>query len=246
MPFTGGTYSRTKTFANGGNLLPGDLNSVEDDLGVQINTVMDKSGISDATIVRRGKSIIATSESRTNVAYGLLTTPDRVSSIVMPTDGIICVAYVAQWQESVANAGRAAIFLGANQIKVPFTEGPSTGTIGLSLQAARTGEAAGAINCALCSGPAGLASFKTNSATNDPVTTGQVLGIAARPGSTDIHMEIETTGASFLDVTSGAPFGGPAYIYADAGTYDISIQYKSTSGSVTVKNRKLWVWTVGF
>ena len=35
-------------------------------------------------------------------------------------------------------------------------------------------------------------------------------------------------------------------VFAAAGTYDISVQFKASSGSVTVKNRKLWVWTMGF
>jgi hypothetical protein len=64
-----------------------------------------------------GKSIIATSEARTNTAYGLLTTPDRVTGVVLPTSGLIAVAYQATWQESVATAGRAAVFLASTQLK---------------------------------------------------------------------------------------------------------------------------------
>lgn len=33
MPFSGGTYTRTKTFATSGTLTPADLNSIQDDLG---------------------------------------------------------------------------------------------------------------------------------------------------------------------------------------------------------------------
>lgn len=33
MPFGGGSYSRTKSFADGGTLLPSDINNIEDDLG---------------------------------------------------------------------------------------------------------------------------------------------------------------------------------------------------------------------
>lgn len=53
------------------------------------------------------------------------------------------------------------------------------------------------------------------------------------------------------DVTTGqllvtGSAGGFAVIFADAGTYTVSVQYKATSGSVTAKNRNLWVTTMGF
>jgi hypothetical protein len=41
----------------------------------------------DTKLGSAGKSIIATEETRTNVAYGTLTTPDVVTGIVLPTDG---------------------------------------------------------------------------------------------------------------------------------------------------------------
>lgn len=41
--------------------------------------------------------------------------------------------------------------------------------------------------------------------------------------------------------------GGPIYIFAAAGTYDVSVQFKNTAaGTLTVKNRHLWVWSHGF
>src|SRR5437762_440888 len=58
-------------------------------------------------IVAVGHSIIATTESRTNTGYGLMTTPDKVSALVVPnTSALIFVALHATWQESVAGAGR--------------------------------------------------------------------------------------------------------------------------------------------
>lgn len=33
MPFSAGSYTKTKTFANSGSLLPADLNTIQDDLG---------------------------------------------------------------------------------------------------------------------------------------------------------------------------------------------------------------------
>lgn len=47
------------------------------------------------------------------------------------------------------------------------------------------------------------------------------------------------------DVTTGQLIGnGALEVFAAAGTYVISAQYKATSGKITVKNRKLWVRVV--
>src|SRR3954452_24168522 len=80
-----------------GNVDTGNLSASAGVTGTQLDapTVLDKLGLSSASTTRRGKSIIATTESRTNTAYGTLTTPDRVSSIVLPTDGLITIAYQA-------------------------------------------------------------------------------------------------------------------------------------------------------
>lgn len=40
MPFSGNTYSRFKTFANSGSLLPSDLNSVQDDIGNKVADIL--------------------------------------------------------------------------------------------------------------------------------------------------------------------------------------------------------------
>src|SRR5438309_7960968 len=46
----------------------------------------------------------------------LLTTPDQVTGIVLPTNGLIAVWYQATWQTAAGNA-QAALFLGSNQEK---------------------------------------------------------------------------------------------------------------------------------
>jgi hypothetical protein len=48
------------------------------------------------------------------------------------------------------------------------------------------------------------------------------------------------------DVTSGQiAVNGAWEVYAAAGTYTVGAKYKATSGSVTAKNRKLWVRVLG-
>jgi hypothetical protein len=174
-----------------------------------------KLGLTGGGLARRGKCIIPGSESRTNVAYGLLATPDEVADIVLPTDGLIFVAYQALWQSSVNNAGVASLFLGANQVKaaqagaVPQVVEPSTG-------------ATGSLWGVLCSSYIGLTSAVHGSQnTGDNVTTGQAVGM-------------------------GNGISGVCAIFAAAGTYDVSVRFKASSGSVTAKDRRLWVWTLGF
>lgn len=67
----------------------------------------------------------------------------------------------------------------------------------------------------LSSNSGGLNTVNPDSGYTGNSTTGQLLGI----GTT----------------------GGKCAIFAAAGTYKVSIQFRSTSGTVTVKNRQLWV-----
>jgi hypothetical protein len=189
--------------------------------------LLQQLGLNSGSQVGRGKSIIATTESRTNVAYGTLTTPDQVTGIVLPTDGLICVAYQATWQESVNAAARAAIFIGANQVKYAQTQ-----NAGPIVQEAFLSCGTPAIDKGLASAFMGLESSSGTidaTAYTGDVTTGQILGYGSPALSAGI-----------------TPEGGPCYVFAAAGTYTVSVQFKASSGSVTAKNRKLLVWTIGF
>jgi hypothetical protein len=176
--------------------------------GLLATALQQKLGLNDATQVGRGKSIITATESRSNTAYGLLTTPDRVPGIVVPTVAKLRVTYQATWQSSVATAASAAIFIGANQLKTPSQPAP-------------------VVVDAFMGGP--------NTARDVPLST-----VANGLSSGD------TTNPAYTgDVTTGQVLA-PVEITVAAGTYDISVQFKSTSGTVTVKNRLLIVETVGF
>lgn len=65
-------------------------------------------------------------------------------------------------------------------------------------------------------------------------------GWATATGSTEV-----TTG-EIAGGSVGVGSAGPCYIFAAAGAYDVSVQWRVTSGNVTVSKRHLWVWTVGF
>ncbi len=174
-----------------------------------------------------GKSIIATEETRNNAAYGLLTTPDRVRNVVLPTDGLIFVAYQARWKETTnPGVSKAAIFIGANHLKTAVNE-PSLPTI---QEADFSGGGAGAglgKYRPLASGSVGLSSIMLSTGPDygGDVTTGQLVAASDYDGSQQQR-------------------GGPCAIFAAAGTYDVSVQFLGQS--VSVRDRKLWVWTMGF
>jgi hypothetical protein len=184
-------------------------------------TEQQKLGLNDGAQVGRGKSIIATTESRSNVAYGTLTTPDQVSGLVLPTDGLIVVTYQATWQESVNGAARAAIFVGATQLKLADSTAaaPVVQEASLACGTANIDKPLSSHTAGL-SGPIGAPNATVYSG---DVTTGQLVGLTGAGGAS-----------------------GAVSVFAAAGTYTVSVQFKSTSGSVTAKNRKLWVWTIGF
>lgn len=188
-----------------------------------------------------GASIVAAEEARTNSSYGVLTTPDRVSSIVLPTGGLLAIWYQALWKQSVDGAARAAIFIGANQLK-----------IGENDSAPRT-QAAGSFQADvyrnLHTAPFGLIDQQSLASVDaSDVTTGQVVGsspLIDLPWTVEIGGTLRLGGAGNGALAANVPFGGPCYVFAAAGTYDVSVQFKASSGSVTAKNRKLWVQALG-
>lgn len=152
--------------------------------------------------------VIATEESRTNTAYGTLTTADEITGVVLPENGLIVIGFAALVKSSVSGAGRIALFIGGNQLKTVGTTAPE-------VQEVTTSEAV--FSTVLSTGVGLQQTIKGNSF----VTTGQSIG-------------------------SGTNSGGFCPVFAAAGTYAISVQYKATSGSVTAKERKLWVAVLGF
>lgn len=61
--------------------------------------------------------VIATEQTRESASFGFLTTEDKIPSVVVPENGVLVVGYQALVKSSVSAAGRAAIFIGANQLR---------------------------------------------------------------------------------------------------------------------------------
>jgi hypothetical protein len=224
MPFST-TYARFKSFVNGGSLLPSDLNSIQDDFGNQLAGVNVAGGFNEGANVRRGKCIVPGTDVRSNAAYGVMTTPDQVAGVVLPSSSLLHVAYQATWQESVSGAARAAVFIGANQLKQAFS-----GQAAPIVQAASIGGTNVNRNYPLGSSPIGLVSKQTiadpEAAYTGDVTTGQILGGGHSPFDSANYFW------GFFTVFGVA-----------AGTYTVSVQFKASSGLVTASARSLWVWT---
>lgn len=161
--------------------------------------------VAAAGIRSSGKSIIATEQTTTSSTYAELGTPDRVEDIVLPTDGLLLIGFQAQ--AFGPSGSKAAVFIGANQLKLEPSGG---GTPAVQEAALPTNYGP------LYSTPSGLTAQSSGGGVVDPVTTGQILG------------------AGFIAV------------FAAAGTYDVSVQFKRTSGAVTVKNRRLYVASLAF
>lgn len=204
-----------------GNLDTNNINGSAGITAAQLATAITQAaGLNSGATVRRGKSIITAEEQRISTNYGLHPTPDRVQNIVLPTDGLIFVTYVAQIKCSVANATSAGVFLGANQVK-----------------AANTTAAPAVVGISAGSGPQVQTVYNS-------MSTHPVFGLVV-PGSGTGYGGDVTTGQSVATFSSAGD-GGIWAGFAAAGTYDVSVQTKSTSGTVFLKNRNLWVWTVGF
>lgn len=184
-------------------------------------------GLSDSSTVRRGKCVITSSESRSNAAYGLLSTPDQVANVVVPANGLVVVAYQAVWQESVNGAARAAIFVGANQLKFA---GDRTNAAPV-VQETSLSAGAGGVDKPLVAYAGGLNGIAGDATVyGGDVTTGQICGASVANAA-----------------NSGGTNGlGVCRLFVAAGTYTISVQFKASSGSVTARNRTLLVWTEGF
>jgi hypothetical protein len=197
------------------------------------NATVQRMGLNNSGNVGRGKSIIPTSEGRTNVAFGLMPTPDQVTGIVVPQDGVVAVLYQATWNESVDASAQAAIFVDGASARI------AQGNVAAPIAVSASCSGGAGIDVPLSTGPAGLMGIAGAGgvAYTGDVTAGQFVGNAT--------FESATAGGTGAP-SANAPMGGPAYLFMAAGTHTISVQFLASSGTVTVKNRKLWVWTIGF
>lgn len=191
-----------------------------------------------------GSAIIASSQSTSSSSYTTLGTPDQVSGLVVPAGGLIEVTYQATWQSSVSDAPQAAIFLNSIQAVIATAGGG-----GPQAQAAGAFSGTSGANMPLSSCSFGLIGGSSGGgAYTGDATTGQIVGIAtggglplsAAPGGGFVAAD-HNPNSSF-----SAALGGPCQIFAAPGTYTVSIRFKTSSGSVTAFNRRLYARVISY
>lgn len=215
------------TIATGGQRNASQLQSNFTDIRSVVNGGLDADNLSTATgqalalsqtgAVRRGKSIIATSESIAGTSYAALTTPDSVASIVVPTNGVLWVSFWCQMTKSVGGASETAsvgLFLGANQARSRFGVAPASGVSGGLFETT-------------------VFSTFVPSASAAVFTDYVDSAMANLPSG---------SGAPADDTTNGHPVGAFVPIAVTAGTYTVQMRFKKTAGAtVAVATRRLFV-----
>lgn len=198
-----------------------------------INGQIDNANLSGAAGITRANlataakpvlwytpTIIATEETRTNTSYGTMTTPDEVKEVVLPTNALLVVTYMALMKgsantESATSIADAAIFLSATQLKGNAVTAPA-------VQAASISDSP-----------------------RDTTNKFQFLRtVAATTSAEGLAVTSEETAFGAF-VTTGMVAPSPTQIFAAPGTYNVNVRFKAPSGTVTVKERKLWVGVLG-
>lgn len=179
---------------------------------------LQSAAVNQASQTVKGGSVVSTSQATSSAAYTTLGTPDQVANVQLNTPGILAIWYHATWQESVNNAARAAIFLNSNQLKAENEGSSANPTVQETALNASNGPNVPVI---LCTTPLGLVCPVGGGVANaygGDVSTGQILGSLANGKG-----------------------GGPLFAFAAGGAYTVSVEFKTSSGTVTVSNRRLYV-----
>lgn len=166
--------------------------------------------------------IILTEQSTSSTSFVTLSTPDEITGVVVPSNGVIFLLYQAVCKSSVKNGGQVTIFLNSTEVKTaaPGFAAPA----GVSIQLVSPANIFNPISSSPVGGLARVEPLTETGYTGD-VTTGQVFGV-------------------FPPTPQTTP-SGPCQIFVNEGTYNVSIKWKASSGSVTAKERRLLVGVMG-
>lgn len=179
--------------------------------------VAEALGLTQPGTVRRGSAPIPGEESRTNAAYGLLATPDRVQNVVVPANGKLRVSYLAAVKGSADGTIAAAIFLGATQLK---QQNPADLDVGAVMETSQA--------------VSGIATTTNKYTSLMTLATGLTM---AAPNTAEAAFTAFPTTGLLLPAME---------ILVAPGTYDVSVQFKASAGTISVKDRRLLVEAIGF
>ena len=196
-------------------------------------------GLNAPNTVRRKDLRINTEESLSATFFSQMATPDRVDDVYIPDNSILFLSYRALIKESVVGAARVTISIGGTILNGPtFGDNADPGAYTYG----RIVEIANGVNAH--NGSTTVANLYRRLHTAPPGTSLIERGLTIDTGGTTVDADF-----GFPGVPNNS--GGfvltplPIEMYA-GGTYDIGVFFRATSGTVTVKKRRLTVWVVGF
>lgn len=171
-------------------------------------------------------------------------TADKLGKLKVLAGGLIFVHYEALWKESALDAGRAAIFIGANQLKAAVTAaaGGAPQNIGAAIPAGTAGKWT-----PLITDPAtGLIGMYAGSGDQTTVTTGMASGVHQQPVGRAAGERFAFSVGNERGKADEAGRGGVLCIRGLAeGEYEIGVRLmiKEAGQTVTIKERRLTAWT---
>lgn len=186
------------------------------------------AGITVGSTKRRGMLYTATSQVVGGSGYPA--TPDRVSGITCAADSLLFVLYRALVKTSNGN-GNVAVNA--------YTSGSFRNGVG---RLSTNGGVLGAVSDLSSS-----AFFGTLRTDDDASTFGGFIHSGSSSSNSDLGTVSPPAGDTLTWSGSGGMWKPVILEVPTAGVYDIDILYgSSTSTTITVKERKLYVWTVAF
>lgn len=209
------------------------------ELDAAFTAALAQLGLNDGTTVRRAASIIAGEHSTNSAAYTKLgatpgTDRDQVT-VTVPLKGKLRISFLGAWKCSASATIKAAIFIGATQLKLAAR--------GLAdIDVATVDEASQVVSGADDS------TSVIGSGRYAQLATGLARGFNTWPNAAGLA---SSSDQGFSDPAFAAfPTTGlivPAIeVPIAAGTYDVSVQFKTTAGNLSVKDRRLFVEAIGF
>lgn len=144
-----------------------------------------------------GSVSITASQTTVSSTPTLLTTPDQVTGIILPTNGLIMVGYQATWSASGGSTAEAQIYLGSNGVQYANMSTSDSPTIQVATMS--SGEPS-----PLTTSAAGLTTSTDGGPYTGDVTTGQILGTGNLGGPCYIFAAAGSYAVSVRFLNSGS------------------------------------------
>lgn len=202
-------------------LIPGDFSTIQGAINGGLDATNITAGLAQSAIINQsGQTVKGSSIVATSQNTGSTT----FTTLTTPDQvtGIVLPSpgLIQVWYEATWQNSVASAGAAAIFFNSNQVVAATSGSAAPVAQSA-TCTSGTAVNVPLASFSAGLLGGGGGTNYTGDATTGQIIGIAG----------------------SG---GGPVSVFAAAGTYTVSVQFKASSGTVTASNRRLYVQALSF